>query len=139
MFSKQRQRQVLYRNLKSIKSHAASIPEQGWVRKFRYLFDISQRDLARLAGLSQKRIDAIETGEVDARIELATLQKMAEVFESDLYYVFIPRKPMEEIRASLINRTFQNKYGCDEKAKFAANKKIYRLNLRGLYGEDAPL
>jgi transcriptional regulator with XRE-family HTH domain len=111
----------------------------GWVKTFRYLFYLSQTDLARLLGVTQKRIDAIEESEVNGRIELATLNRIAKVFDSELYYIFIPKRPLEEIRKEVINKSYQQKYGCELKAIKATNSKISRLNLRGIYGLDPTL
>ena len=111
----------------------------GWVRTYRYLFDLSQSDLARLMGVTQRRVDYIEDGEAQGRIELTTLNKIAEIFDSELYYLFIPKRPLEEIRKDVINKSYQQKYGCEIKAKRATDYKISRLKLRGVYGQDPTL
>ena len=111
----------------------------GWIKTYRYLFDLSQSDLGHLLGVSQRRIDYIEENEAGGRIELSTLNRIAEVFESELYYIFIPKKPLEEIRKEVINKSYQQKYGCDVLANRATEKKISRLKLRGIYGQDLTL
>ena len=45
----------------------------------------------------------------------------------------------QEIRKEVINRSYQQKYGCELKAIKATNSKISRLNLRGIYGQDPTL
>ena len=139
MLTKYRQRQVLTKDIERLRRFAVGAPMYGWVKTFRYLFDLSQTDLARLLGVTQKRIDAIEESEVNGRIELATLNRIAKVFDSELYYIFIPKKPLEEIRKEVINKSYQQKYGCEIKAINATNSKISRLNLRGIYGQDPTL
>jgi transcriptional regulator with XRE-family HTH domain len=139
MLTKYRQRQVLTNNLARLRRYAITTPTYGWIKTFRYLFDLSQTDLARLIGVTQKRIDSIEENEANGRIELSTLNRIAKVFDSDLYYIFIPKKPLEEIRKEVINKSYQLKYGCDLKAINATNSKISRLNLRGIYGQDPTL
>ena len=139
MLSKFRQRQVLNMDLERLKRFVVATPMQGWVRTYRYLFDLSQNDLARLMGVSQRRIDYIEDGEAQGQIELATLNRIANVFDSELYYIFIPKKPLEEIRKEVINKSFQRKYGCEVKAAQATKSKISRLSLRGLYNQDPTL
>ena len=111
----------------------------GWIKTYRYLFDLSQTDLGRLLGVTQKRIDFIEENESSGRIELATLNRIAEVFDSELYYIFIPRRQLEEIRKDVINKSYQQKYGCDVLADRATHNKISRLRLRGIYGQDPTL
>ena len=139
MLTKYRQRQVLTKDIERLRRAAVDVPMYGWIKTFRYLFDLSQTDLARLLGVTQKRIDAIEESEVNGLIELATLNRIAKVFDSELYYIFIPKKPLEEIRKEVINKSYQQKYGCEIKAIKATNSKISRLNLRGIYGQDPTL
>ena len=139
MLSKYRQRQVLSIDLEHLRRYAVATPMYGWIKTYRYLFDISQTDLGRLLGVTQKRIDYIEENEGQGRIELATLNRIAEVFDSELYYIFIPKKPLEEIRKEVINKSYQQKYGCEVKAARATDYKISRLKLRGIYGQDPTL
>ena len=139
MLSKYRQRQVLSNDFVRLRRYAIGVPMFGWIKTFRYLFDLSQKDLARLLCVTQKRIDFIEENEANGRIELATLNRIANIFDSELYYIFIPKKPLEEIRKEVINKSYQLKYGCDELANHATQKKISRLKLRGIYGQDPTL
>lgn len=139
MLSKFRQRQNLSFDLERLRRYAVAAPMYGWVKTYRYLFDLSQSDLGRLMGVSQRRIDYIEENEANGRIELATLNRIAKVFDSELYYIFIPKKSLEEIRKEVINKSYQQKYGCEIKAINATNSKISRLNLRGIYGQDPTL
>ena len=139
MLSKYRQRQVLSIDLERLRRYAVAAPMYGWIKTYRYLFDLSQTDLGRLLGVTQKRIDFIEENESSGRIELATLNRIAEVFDSELYYIFIPKKPLEDIRKDVINKSYQQKYGCDVLADRATQNKISRLRLRGIYGQDPTL
>ena len=139
MLTKYRQRQVLTKDIERLRRAAVGVPMYGWIKTFRYLFDLSQTDLARLLCVTQKRIDFIEEYEANGRIELATLNRIAKVFDSELYYIFIPKKSLEEIRKEVINKSYQQKYGCEIKAINATNSKISRLNLRGIYGQDPTL
>jgi transcriptional regulator with XRE-family HTH domain len=90
-------------------------------------------------GVSQKRIDAIEENEIKNCIEIATLIKIAEIFDSELRYFLIPRRSLEDIRKSVIHNSFQQKFGSSDLATLASNKKIERLKLRGIYGQDPTL
>ncbi len=139
MLSKYRQRQVLSLDLERLRRYAVATPMYGWIKTYRYLFDLSQTDLGRLLGVTQKRIDFIEEKEGQGRIELATLNRIAEVFDSELYYIFIPKKPLEDIRKDVINKSYQQKDGCEVKAARATHYKISRLKLRGIYGQDPTL
>ena len=139
MLSKYRQRQVLTFNLERLKRYLIAPPAHGWIKTYRYLFDLSQNDLARLMGVSQKRIDAIEENEVNSRIEIGTLIKVAEIFESELRYVLIPKRPLEDIRKSVIHKSYQQKYAHEEVALLATTKKLRRLHLRSVYGQDPTL
>ena len=139
MLSKYRQRQVLNFNLERLKRYLMAPPTHGWIKTYRYLFDLSQNDLARLMGVSQKRIDAMEENEVNSRIEIGTLIKVAEIFESELHYFFVPKRPLEEIRKSVIHKSYQQQYEHEELALVATTKKLRRLHLRSVYGQDPTL
>lgn len=139
MLSKYRQRQVLNFNLERLKRYLMAPPTHGWIKTYRYLFDLSQNDLARLMGVSQKRIDVIEENEIKNQIEIATLIKVAEIFDSELRYFFIPQRPLEEIRKSVIHKSYQQQYGHEELALVATTKKLRRLHLRSVYGQDPTL
>lgn len=139
MFSKYRQRQVLSLNLERMKRYLVAAPEHGWIKTFRYLFDLSQTDLGRLMGVSQRRIDYIEENEASGRIEISTLNRIADIFDSELYYIFLPKKSLEDIHKSVIYKSFQLKYGCEIKAARATDKKITRVKFRGVYGQDPQL
>lgn len=139
MLSKYRQRQVLNFSLERLRRHLIAPPAHGWIKTYRFLFDLSQNDLARLMGVSQRRIDAIEENEINSRIEIATLIKIAEIFDSELRYFLIPKRPLEEIRKAVIHKSFQQKFGSSDLATLASNKKIERLKLRGIYGQDPTL
>jgi transcriptional regulator with XRE-family HTH domain len=139
MLSKYRQRQALNFNLEKLGRYLIDPPPHGWIKTYRYLFDLSQSDLARLLGVSQKRVDLMEENEINARIELSTLINIADAFESDFYYIFIPKRPLEEIRSNLIKRSYQRKFGCEVLAEKATSQKISRLKLRGIYGQDPKL
>ena len=139
MLSKYRQRQVLNFNLERLKRYLIAPPTHGWIKTYRYLFDLSQNDLARLMGVSQKRIDVIEENEIKNQIEIATLIKVAEIFDSELRYFFIPKRPLEEIRKSVIHKSFQQKHIHPELALLATSKKLRRLHLRSTYGQDPTL
>jgi transcriptional regulator with XRE-family HTH domain len=90
-------------------------------------------------GVSQKRIGAIEENEIKDRIEIATLIKVAEIFDSELRYFFVPRKPLEDIRKSVIHKSYQQKYTHEELALLATTNKLRRLHLRSVYGQDPTL
>lgn len=139
MTSKYRRRQALYFDLDRLRRYAVAAPMYGWIRTYRYLFDLSQTDLGRLIGVTQKRIDFIEENEACGRIELSTLNRIAEAFDSELYYIFIPKKPLEDIRKDVINKSYQQKFGNEVLADRATRNKISRLTLRGIYGEDPTL
>ena len=139
MLSKYRQRQVLNFNLERLKRYLMAPPAHGWIKTYRYLFDLSQNDLARLMGVSQKRVDAMEENEVNSRIEIGTLIKVAEIFESELHYFFVPKRPLEEIRKSVIHKSYQQQYEHEELALVATTKKLRRLHLRSVYGQDPTL
>lgn len=101
-------------SLREIKS--LSLAPEGWIKFIRNAMGLSGSDLAKLCGLSQKTISQAEKREVDGKINLSTLIKMADAMECDLVYSLVPRKSIKE---TVINK--------------AKEKAIKRLKEAGLH------
>lgn len=79
--------------------HAASLPirpDQGWVRTLREALGMSLRQLAERAGVSKASVAQMESREARGAITLASLEKLAHAMESDLFYVILPRRGVDE-------------------------------------------
>ena len=139
MLSKVNQRMTLDKKFALLNKNLINLPAYGWVNQLRYLCDVSQQDLARLIGVTQKAVDKLESNEVNGVIQLSTLRQIAEVFGSDLYYAMIPRNNLENIRTALIWQCNYKKLGDEKAADFATQQRIYRAGIKGVYQLESPL
>jgi predicted DNA-binding mobile mystery protein A len=72
------------------------IPQKGWIKFFREILSMSSRQLGDRMGISQSRVSELEKGETEKTVKLKTLEKAAEALNCDLYYVLLPRHPVED-------------------------------------------
>ena len=89
-------------------------PPRGWLRAIREALGMTATQFAARLQVSQPRISALEKGEVDGSLTLASLQRAAEALECTLVYALVPRLPLETL---LMDR-----------AREAATKKIMRVD-----------
>lgn len=71
-------------------------PAAGWIRTIRQALGMSASDLARRLGVEVSTVSRIEANEVQDRIKLETMRKVADQLECDLVYVLVPRKSIEK-------------------------------------------
>ena len=76
-------------------------PEGGWARTIREAIGMSQRQLAERMGVSKRTIQSAERNEARRKIQLESLQALAEGLDCELVYAFVPR---ESLQASLEKR-----------------------------------
>lgn len=81
---------------KALRSNLVPVPNFGWVRNVREALGMTQSDLAKRLGVNQKTIHSLEVNEVNQKIQLASLQKLADAMDCDFYYAFIPRHTLED-------------------------------------------
>lgn len=82
-------------------------PRGGWIRLLRSVMGMRQEDLARRLNVSAQAAGALERREAEERVTLAALREAAEALDADLYYVLVPRVPLEvqvEVRVERIAR-----------------------------------
>jgi predicted DNA-binding mobile mystery protein A len=75
----------------------------GWIRSMRSAMGMSLKTLARLSGVSISTISGVEKREIQGRVTLETLRKIASAMDCELIYAFVPKK---EIRALLKDRAY---------------------------------
>jgi len=73
-----------------------SIVPNGWIKFIRKAMGLSSTDLAKLADLSPRTVTQAERREVEGKVSISTLKKMAEAMECDLVYSFVPRKSVRD-------------------------------------------
>lgn len=71
-------------------------PRAGWIRTVRQSLRMSQAELAALLQINQKSVHSLEISEVEQRIRLESLAKVANALGCDLVYALVPRKPLAQ-------------------------------------------
>jgi predicted DNA-binding mobile mystery protein A len=92
------QLEQLSRKLQNLKDGMGAWPffNRGWIGAVRQALCMSKTQLAKRAGVTRARIQAIERQEIEGTLKMNTLRKMAESLGCDLYYGFIPKKSLEK-------------------------------------------
>ena len=70
-------------------------PKEGWMRTLRKALGMSSPQLAKRLGISKSQASQMERMEVEDRITLKQLRRVADSFECDLIYALVPRQPIE--------------------------------------------
>ncbi|MDM0068779.1 mobile mystery protein A [Variovorax sp. J31P207] len=73
------------------------IPPDGWLRVVREALGLTVRQQAARLGIAAATLHKCERSEVDERISLAQLRKLAEGLDCELVYGLVPRKPLTEV------------------------------------------
>ena len=84
--------------------HPILRPKEGWIRTLRKALGMSGLQLGRRMGISTSQVSQMERMEVEDRITIKQLRRVAEVMGCDLVYALVPREPVEGMvkkRASL--------------------------------------
>ena len=74
-----------------------SRPKEGWIRTFRKALGMSSPQLAERLDVSKSQASQMERMEIEDRITLKQLRRVAEVLDCDLQYALVPRKSIEEM------------------------------------------
>ena len=72
-------------------------PKEGWIRSVRKALGMSGPQLAKRIGLSNSQVSQMERLEIQDRITLTQLRKVADTLDCDLVYGFVPRKKIDQI------------------------------------------
>lgn len=90
-------RKIFDAKAKAIRPRLIPVPRGGWIKSMREALRMSQGDLAYLAGVQQSTIHRLEASELNKKIQLDSLEKLADAMHCDLYYAFVPRQSLETI------------------------------------------
>jgi predicted DNA-binding mobile mystery protein A len=103
--------------VESIKSIAPKTKlRTGWIRFMRKAMGLTSAELANIVGISSKTVIQSEQREMEGKVTIATLKKMAEAMECEVIYAFVPKST---IRDTIISN--------------ARKKAIRRLSEAGLH------
>lgn len=98
----------LDKKLGPLRSYFHFMSNRGWIFYIRNALEISTGNLAKLMGIKQPSVVAMEQREADNTITLETLEKAANAMGCDLFYAFVPKDSFEKFvdskRRELVNR-----------------------------------
>lgn len=72
-------------------------PRGGWLSTIRQALGMTKTQLADRLGIARTGVNRLESNELKDSITLASLNKAAEALGCELQYVFVPRKPLENM------------------------------------------
>lgn len=73
------------------------VPSEGWIRTIRKALGINTRQLGKKTGVSGERIVRIEADELENKLTMATLKKMAEAMNCKFVYAFVPNDNIDKL------------------------------------------
>lgn len=74
-----------------------SRPKEGWVRTLRKTLGMSSPQLATRLDVSKSQASQIERMEIEDRITLKQLRRVAEALNCDLVYALVPRQSIDNM------------------------------------------
>ena len=74
-----------------------SRPKEGWIRTLRKTLGMSSPQLAIRLDISKSQASQMERMEIEDRITLKQLRRVAETLDSDLVYALVPRQSVDEL------------------------------------------
>ncbi len=72
-------------------------PKEGWIRTLRKALGMSSPQLARILGLGKAQVSQMERMEIDDRITLKQLRRVAKELDCELVYALVPRTSIREM------------------------------------------
>jgi predicted DNA-binding mobile mystery protein A len=88
---------ALERRISPLRPWPSTRPARGWLRAIRDALGMTTAQYAARLGVSQPRIIALEKGEAQETVTLATLRRAAEALDCKLVYAIVPNQPMEKM------------------------------------------
>jgi len=74
-----------------------SRPKEGWIRTLRKALGMSSPQLAMRLDVSKSQVSQMERMEIEDRITLKQLRRVADVQDCDLVYALVPRRSVENM------------------------------------------
>jgi len=122
---------ALERRLSPLRLWPSARPARGWLRAIRHAFGITTAQYGARLGVSQPRIIALEKGEVDETVTLATLRRAAEALDCKLVYAIVPNQPMDKTLRERAQRSAEQ--------QLARTSHTMRLENQGLSNQELDL
>lgn len=77
-----------------VRNWSVDRPPRGWLRAIRDALGLTTKQFAKRLGVSQPRVVALEKGEMEETVTLASLRRAAEALDCKLVYAFVPNRPL---------------------------------------------
>jgi predicted DNA-binding mobile mystery protein A len=90
-------RRRLDRHLAGLGDQIGPRPPRGWIREVREALGMSTYELGARLGVTASNVSQHERAEAEGRIQLATLERVAEALNCRLCYVLAPQEPLERM------------------------------------------
>lgn len=94
--------------------NAQAQPRGGWLRTIRNALGMTADQVAKRLDVTPANVTSLEASEAKETISLKRLREVADVLESDLVYVLVPRRPLAQMR--------------EERARLVAARILGRVN-----------
>lgn len=79
-----------------VRNWSVARPPKGWIKAIREALGMTSKQFAQRLGVSQPRIVALEKGEVDETLTLASLRRAAEALDCTVVYALVPNRPLAD-------------------------------------------
>ena len=87
------------KRFENLKGTRHTIPKVGsWIRTFRRFLGMSQKQLAQRLGISSPSLYQLEQNEIEGKISIKNLERIANAMDCDLVYFLAPRDEFKKIR-----------------------------------------
>lgn len=89
-------RRQLDNNLEQVRSiKSFKPPKEGWIRELRNALGMSMKDLGERIGVIKQRVERIEKDEVNQKVTIETMARVAEALNCDFVYLFVPKNSLQ--------------------------------------------
>jgi predicted DNA-binding mobile mystery protein A len=68
-------------------------PNLGWAKAIRQSLGMTASSFAKRLGMTQAGVSKLEKAEIEDKITLASLRKLAGALDCELHYALVPRAP----------------------------------------------
>lgn len=112
----------------------SEIPKKGWIREIRESLGMSMEALGRRMGVIKQRIERIEKDELESKLTLETMRKVAEALDCEFVYFIKPKQTLagtitdEAIRVADVEISALNKTMTLEKQRVSSATLMLKRN-----------
>ncbi len=87
------------KQIEGLRDLKAQIPNIGsWIRNFRRILGMTQKQLAARLGISSPSLYQLEQNEIEGKISIKNLDRVAQAMDCELVYFLVPKQKFKKIR-----------------------------------------